>query len=532
MDGDYWQYAMRDKPKFNELVCSGYVTHSLQDAVQWLDRFIRSTSTSFPDCFKYKGIRVLGPFEQYKRNVFNKDATRQFELARTDCFLTELEFEFNDNGDIQTIYRELWIPFGRQGNRMRIYGSMATLHPVVADRLISVTMTGLFIIIQRAKFNLEKKEYTVVKDGEVFTGNFLESRLHNEGKVKPSETWGSPTTGHYLFAKYGPVEAFKHYYDTEVYICSREDLDPRYNPDEHYLFTAKDRVGRQRKQRDTNFALIVPREKFDKEPGLQILVISFFYATDYHNTSFRLEDIERPADWIKTLAYTSFQQKDNLATQIAKIEKHLESLEDYIDEMTMEIILDEGLVGVESIYDLLSFANDNVIDLMRSSNIGSMWGKYLMVKRYVLSSITFQIILLGWELRKSREALSLKIIKWTLGSKLHPTAFLGIVKGHGEKTNVQYPGDCMLFKHTLISVRQIDAVATPNGKSKINVDDPGYQFDPSILDSGSVVNFPKGEPDGRKKLNPFISIDEKGKIIPGPYHEMLLEVKDEMGFDN
>ena len=84
----------------------------------------------------------------------------------------------------------------------------------------------------------------------------------------------------------------------------------------------------------------------------------------------------------------------------------------------------------------------------------------------------------------------------------------------------------------MISVRHNDTVTTTNGKNKNNDDDTCYQLAPSILDSGSVVNFPKGEPDGRKKLNPFISIDEKGKIIPGPYHEMLLEVKDEMGFDN
>lgn len=534
MDGEYWRYAMRDKPKFNEKVCRGYVGESLKDVVQYIDRFIRSTSSSFPDNFRYKGIKVLGPFEQYRRSVLLNEVKREYDLAQTDWFLTELTFEFDDKGDVKTIERELWLPYCRQGNTTMIKGSLATLHPVLADRLISVTQQGLFFIIQRAKFNLDKKDYIVLRDGEIFTSIMLEAYLHNDAaNKKQNDKWAGPTTGHYLFAKYGVVEAFRIFYKVDVYICESTDIDPRYDPDIHYKFSSKERHGRKKLHRVTDFVMIVPRDAFDKEPGVANLVMSFFYATDYYNDSFQLADIERPDDWLKTLAYAIFREKGNLGTQLTKIMKHMDSLEDYIDEMTHEVIVEEGLEGIETIYDLLVYANDNVIHLMNTTDVGSMWGKYLMVKRYVLSSITFQIINLSWTLKKDKDALTLKMVKWRLGSNLHPNSYLGIIKDHGEKTNVQYPGDNMLIKHTMISIRQIDAVVSSSGKSKSNPNDPAYQFHPSILDSGSVVNFPKREPDGRSKLNPFITIDSNGKILPNPkYREKLEAMKEEMKFNN
>lgn len=534
MDAEFWQYSVKDEPEFNKEVCSGYVTHSLKDVVAWLDQFIRSTASSFPKEIQYRSISVPGPFEQYKRNVLVQDAKREFDIAQTDMFLVDIDFDFMDKGDIKTIRRELWLPFGRQGNTILIKGSLATLHPVVADRLVSVTQQGLFFIIQRAKFNLDKRDYTVLKDGEIYTGVMLEAYLHNDANnKKPNDKWAAPTTGHYLFAKYGVMETFRKYYGTEVYVCTPDDIDPRYDPDLHYKIASRDRHGRRKLQRDTDFVMVVPREHFDTMPGFVNLVMSFFYATDHYNVSFLLGDIDRPDDWLKTLAYAIFREKTNLALQLTKIQKHMDSLEDYIDEMTSEIIVEEGLDGIDSIYDLLVYGNDNVIELMQTTDVGSMWGKYLMVKRYVLSSITFQLINLSWELKKNKDQLTYKKVKWMLGRYLHPNCFLGITKGHGEKTNVQYPGDNMLFKHTLISVRQIDAVITPNGKAKINTDDPGYHFHPSILDSGSVVNFPKPNPDGRSKLNPFITTSPKGEILPNPeYEDLLMAMRDEIGFDN
>lgn len=422
---------------------------------------------------------------------------------------------------------------------------MATLHPVIADRFLSVTQTGLFFIIQRAKFNLDKLDVTVSKDGSVYTGIVLKAFLHNETKVKKdNEKWASPTTGHYLFCKYGVTETFRRYYNSDVYICRADDLDARYEPDRHYVITSKHVHGRvkQARQRNTEsglmeevtpYAMIVDREMFDTNTGFVNLVLSFFYVVDRHNDSFNFEDIDRSGDWLKTLAYASFREYTDLPINLNKIESHMASLEDYIDEMTREIIIEEGLNGIDSIYDLLVFANDNVIHLMRTTDIGAMWGKYLMVKRYVLSSITFQVISLCWDLAKTRDKLSYKSIKWAISKKLQKSIFLMITKGHGEKTNVQYPGDNMLFKHTLISVRQIDAVITANGKAKINTDDPAYHVHPSIFDSGSMTNFPKYNPDGRTKLNPFITTDESGKIIPNPdTYDMLMGMNDEIGFDH
>ncbi|EBW9734649.1 hypothetical protein NRE35_004331 [Salmonella enterica] len=544
MDADYWKYSVKDEPKFNEDVCAGFVTKQLEDVVSWIDKFIRSTSNSFPPTFRYVGISVPGPFEQYRRNVLEKDAKREFNIAESDMFLCDLEFEFDDKGDRLKIFHELWLPFGRQGNQIKIKGSMATLHPVQADRFVSVTQTGLFFIIQRAKFNLDKLDVTVSKDGSVYTGVVLKAFLHNESKVKKdSEKWASPTTGHYLFCKYGVTEVFRRYYNSEVYICREDDLDDRYDPDQHYVITSKAVHGRIKAQRQsgengytdirTPYAMIVDRELFDTSKGFVNLVLSFFYVTDRHNDSFNFEDIDRPEDWLKTLAYASFRVYTDLPVNLNKIESHMASLEDYIDEMTKEIIIEEGLESIDTIYDLFVYANDNVIDLMQNTDIGSMWGKYLMVKRYVLSSITFQIINLCWELSKNRDKLTYKSIKWWIGVRLPKTCFLGITKGHGEKTNVQYPGDNMLFKHTLISVRQIDAVITANGKAKINVDDPSYHLHPSIFDSGSIVNFPKPNPDGRNKLNPFITTDEDGKILPNPdTYDLLMSVRDEIGFDH
>lgn len=530
IDSELYLHTVSDAPKMNDDLCRGYARVALKDVVSHIDRVSRSASKSFPDCLTYKHIRVMTPEEEYQRTILREDANKRIhDLAESDLFMTEITFQYERDGVIEEIPRPLYLPFVRQAGMMYIKGSLAIIHPVLADRLFSVTEKGLFVIIQRAKFTLDRLMVHFYQDEETVTKFVVKAPLYNQKSAKKENaSHASPTTGHYTFSVYGVTETFKRYFNSDVLVRTKDEVTADgYDGTEYALFRSSRRVSSKQLREFTQYVLLVPRKDLAANPDMLIAIAHFFYVTDIYNTSFVPADIDTPHDWAKTLGYAIFKERGDLTPLLQKVEKHLRSLDDYVDDITREEIQREGIQGVETIYDFLMYIQSNIDKIMASVDPGSMWGKYLMVKRYALSPITFRIFNLGWELSKQRpESLTPSKVIRNLSQFLHQRCFLNITKGHGEKQNYQYPGDNMVPKHTCILVRQIDAVTTPNGKNKVNAHDSSYWFHPSIFECGSVTNQTKTSVDGRNKGNPYMLIDDNGMLVRNPE---FIDVLDQTG---
>ena len=95
--------------------------------------------------------------------------------------------------------------------------------------------------------------------------------------------------------------------------------------------------------------------------------------------------------------------------------------------------------------------------------------------------------------------------------------------------SVQYPGDNMIFKHTCIAIRQVNAVPGKGKTKNFKPNEAAYRLHASIMECGSICNFAKGIPDGRGRLNVYAHTDQNGMFVRNPKNiDLLDQVQEEI----
>lgn len=521
-------------PTFNEDVCRGWAVKDLEDDLEWLDRNFKCISKDYPGSLEYHYIEPVTPEEEYQQITRFPDKRCIYDICESDTYMARIKFTFEG----EDLLRHVNIPFVRPGGIFWLRGSESTLIPVVGDRIFSASETGIFVIINRSKFKLNKDNWRVLID-EVPTNLLLvDARLFNGDTIDKRDKKNYPemltTTGHYLFAFSGVRKTFRECYGADIKICYGHEINEQgVNLDDWAVIRStriKPEKVRRRDYVATNIVMLIRREDLERNESINILIASFFYAIDYYPETFTVEDIDEPVFWRLTLAYAIHNSGNNEGKLITAVDKHLESLERYVDaEATQLFVEDEG-VNIRTFYEMINYFNNIIEERTTNVDFGSQWGKFLMIKRYVLAPFTKAMVMIGFNLTKSSSGplRSRRVVK-EIGSQLLPTTYLQILKEHGEKVNVQYPGDCMLFKHTCNSVRQVHAVTKGDSGSSINPNDVTYSLHACILECGSIMNFSKRYLDGRAKLNPYIHTNDQGRIVRNPkFIEILDQVQDEI----
>lgn len=528
MDHELFDDIISELPKFNPDIAGGYAVKDMEDADQYISRIAECASNDFPPEVEYVGLRPLTPYEEANAIIkANKGGERkkEIDIAQTDVTMSELAIRFQ--GD-QILPRNINIPFVREAGTLWLGGSRGTIQPILADLVFSVVDNGLFVMLFRAKFTLKRANYTVLVDGEsipsfVVHGNIYQGAV-DKGKGVNKFT---ATIGHYLFCKYGVTETFKRFYDTDVIIEKKRDgLSEEYPVEDFVFFTTQGLIPPDRRKtaaswRATDLVLIIPRAAVEKNVGVSLLATHFFYVVDHYPERFDLSYIELPDTWRIIMGFVIQQAKENEGKLLNKVDLHLRSLDSYVDAESKKNLLQEG-VKANDLYELFIHILETIQDRLQNDNSGSMWGKYLLVKRYALSGITDSIFNFTWRLEKEQKSLRNNMLMWKLSTLITTNAFLGIQRDHGELNSVQYPGDNMIFKHTCVAIRQVNAVIRKGTKS-FKPNDPANQLHSSILGAGSICNFNKKIPDGRGNLNVFAWTDNNGMLIQNPKYTALLD---------
>lgn len=536
MDKELFDDIVETLPKFNPDIANGYAVKDMADADEYIRRIAECAAEDFPDSFKFVGLRLLSPWEELKVLQDNKAKNpkrREIDIAQTDVVMAELKFRFNEE---QILIRHINIPFMREAGTLYLSGSRSTIHPILADLVFSVAPNGLFVILFRAKFTLKRANVSVMCDGQsipsqIIWGNIYQGQGNKQDKSKDGIFRSS--IGHYLFCKMGVTEAFRQYYQADIQIEEwRHDLREQY-PIEDYVFFESQKLPplhlRRKPLTDwkpTNLVLIVPRNAVEKYEGVTTLAAHFFYVVDQYPERFNLKYIDLPGTWRIVMGFILHKGKDNEGKLLNEVDKHLRSLDSYVDKETRKNFIQEG-IDAKNIYDLFIHVIDTIRDRLQHDDSGNMWGKYLLVKRYALSGITESIFNFTWQLEKEKTSLQYRMLNWKLHQMILTNAFMAIQRNHGELNSVQYPGDCMIFKHTCIAIRQVNAVTGNNTKS-FKANEPAYQLHSSIFECGSICNFAKGISDGRGRLNMTAKTTPEGRFIRNPDN---IEILDQAQFE-
>lgn len=541
MDNFLFGEIHKTLPKFNERVCRGLAIEHLKSAMAHVKGVMKCASKSFPEGLVFEDVVRCTPREEYAELTRKRYGKHQIELAKSDVYLVKFLFSYNDGETTRQLPPKfMFLPHVGPGGCIRIKGTRYYVSPVIADKAISIEQNGLFIPLTRAKLNFERSSHNFMVNGKVQNhGAVVTSRIYNNDSDKakgPNVVRCEVSIIHYMFAQFGLTEALRKFCGIEVIVGGPELTRKEYPENEwlvlsslHSFHGTRPKAARRVSLYESCTIRLVIK-KSDYTEVVRDYIASFFYVADHLPLEVNIDEVDDPRMWRLALGRIIKNQRSEgkLANEM---DVHLASLSEYVDELSIQTFKRAGII-VSDVWDLFHYIVQNMGALMRSRRgnvddatallgISSMFGKNLVILRYILFDITYSIFMAMYKLAPDKRALNFDSINETLTKTLKYDAIFKInSEKHGETATHQISGDNMFIKITGNIVQQTKA---NDGYSSDSTEyDPQLVLHSSQMAVASYLNQPKSNPTGRDCANPYIELDKTDVIqIPARHEEVL-----------
>lgn len=533
----------------NEKIATGLPYHTLKHAKEDVDKIIRIASANLPGGFSYNGSTVCNPQEAYRvlTGLANKSSTRDrtIDFAESDFYLAKYHFSLPDE---ELTPRYQMLPLPEKGGILRIGGRKFSIFPVLGDRCFSIGSDNVFIRLSRAVVTFKSHYHTLMVDGVPDTRILIWALLHNRGgtqatgkgsdRIKLGQVF--TTMGHYLFAKYGLIETFKKFLNTNVTLLREDEVDKHFKDkkldrnDYHVVTSRKVKpIGFKARavhpDMVSDLAMIISKE--EATPSAMDLIGCVFYMTDFYPDEIDIEDMKGTWLWRVWLGYLLFGDILGNNRLVENIESHLSALDDYVDEGIRHLLMDEEGLMINDFYELAWYMIENMSDMMSSgqNNISSMYGKTLLVNNYVLAEIRSNIFKMMFAITNNpKKVYTAKDYNRQLGIQMQH-AILTRLRRTSDKpfmSTASLPGDNMLFQLGIKLIKQERTKSRGKQGNRLNVNDPANRLNESILEAGNYLVLPKKTPIGDNTINPTVLLDSNNTI---QRKEHLRETIDRVG---
>lgn len=528
-------------------IVNGLAYKAMKTAKEDVDKMIMTAEQSMPDDFSFIGSTVCNPQEAYRvltaPRVRGNVRTRSVDLAKNDLYLTKYQFAL---GSTPLTDRYLYLPSVKKGGLLTIGDKGFAISPVLGDRCFSVGQDNVFVPLPRAVFTYRRFIHTIDVDGQSLSRRVLWSRLHNRGgsasngKDSDRITLGKvfTTIAHYLFAKYGLLESFSRYANADIELVVESDLANYVKRNNINL--ADYRQVRSRKIRPDGFKarivyadiasdLVVLVKKEEWNPMVENLLCGMFYMIDFYPDQVDVEEIKGDWNWCVWMGYVLWGDQLGAGKLVENIVSHLLTLDEYVDDSARYLLKDEEGLDIDNFFDLCVYMLEHIEDMIvdRAPDIGSMYGKCLLVSRYVLNDINVNIFKAMYEISNDRKKVhTARDYNMTLGRHMgHATITrLRLVSEKPFVSTVSIPGDNRLFKLGIELVKQSRTTrGAGGGGGGLDLNDPANWIHESILEAGNFLVLPKRSPTGDSTINPTVLLDKRFTIQRKEHLKPLIE---------
>lgn len=522
MDNQLFDRVYEDTPKFNPIVAGNICYELMKDVEQVIiDTFIASQK-DYPPNLRFVRMDRVDPKTEFLYGGWTRDT---YDIAKNTIYMVRLVFEYNGK-PLKPFY--LYLPYCYKGGIMNVGGSVFVLNAVLIDPCFSVTEDSIFISTNKDKLTFQSHIYHYNENGNRVNEKIVYGTIYRGGdKSKSDGTYSGHrtksmhhATALYLMSQYGFAETLrKHAGVTDVVIGGVDITEELYPSDQWVICTSvgvKPKTYQTKKYIPTNVVVAIKKDELN--PVVKTLMAAFFYIAD-HFPEFvdsRLVDQDTPEFYRRLLARMILPYQADELIAYRDMERHLESLNSYVDERTSyKIKVVEG-VTVTSIYDLfaemiVSYENR----AMRTvTELTSMYGKRLVLLEYLLSDIIASINKLGYEFQSIKHGNDLTPQKVEEKIKFHikPLAILGINKDHKEMSSLQVACDNLIAKVSSPVILQSRMGSTGGKKVSITLD---MTLSASIAEVGCITST-AGDMTGRSRLNMFAKVGYDGYIQRNP----------------
>jgi len=520
-------------PKFNPSVANGLAVEHLMarspetgtlSVVSYIDRLIHITQELFPEGLVYEGSQVCSPVQQFEEVTREYNSKRVANIAKHDTFMVKYQFSFKGE---MLFPRYILLPFVRDGSILHLNGALYNISPVLADVGFSVLKGSIFIPFQRTKLTFNRVDHAFYADGRREIVYVIWSTIHHEkNKLNKRDLDNrreiESCLAHYFFARYGVTETFRQWANANVMVGWKKDFPLKDYPRDHYTIFESTNL----KDRHPTGELVVVVPKSDDTDFVRMLVGGFFYVVDTFPDRFREPEwVDNTIHWQLLLGNVIFGDFQGSGTLQEDVEKHMISIENYLDEITRDDLRGRDIY-VDSIWELFHVIMTDLSGhfYQTSSDESSMYNKRMTILRYVMEEFNNVISKFGYSFQSNREKVwDAQNINDNLKHhfKLN-TCVSRLTSTHGEINTVSYPGDNKMFRITCMAIPQ-DKAKKSKGYGKGLIEDASRLLHSSIAEVGQFNNQPKNNPDGRSRLNPNVHTTVEGLIQRNPDRKVLID---------
>lgn len=488
-----------ETPKINPDIANGLVIKHLKHVEDYVDSIIKSAAQGFPAGLKYDGCRRTTPIEEFREATKIKSNRSVFDVSKSDLYLMEYNFSFMGE-KLPPIY--MYLPYVTTAGTIYLSGARYVISPVLADRVISITPTSVFVRLLKARLMFNRDPYYFLASEVRENVQIAYSLLYNKKAIsgvnnKPSVK-AQCTLIHYLFCKYGFKETFKRFLNIEPIVGYDEINTDNYNPDEWVICSSLKIPPKNYGKRiyeASNIKLAIRKEEYTT--NVKNYVGGFFYIVDHFPQRIKIEYLDNTRLWMTLLGLLIWSDSVSEGKLHSDINDHILSLDEYIDLLVKDKLLAIGY-QINDIYELFALVINKFDEWLLSSNdkVNTMYDKELSVLYYVCYNIIEAIFSLYFNLKASqRKAPDVKDIKNKMTKYLKPGTIYKLTRLHGEVSTTSTSGDNKFFRLTCMLVPQT-STNKARSRDKKSTTDQAKRLHASIAEIGSFCALPKSAPDG------------------------------------
>lgn len=531
-------------PKLNPSIANGLATEHMKstEVEKHVDDLIRSLAKDFPEGMTYArhGLRRCLPHEEFaeqtRKRSQNSANRRTYDVAKSDLYMVRLYLQYKDM-DLDPVY--LYLPYMTEDNgpTIMISESRFVVSPVLADRVFSVGINDIFMLLTRARLTFNRLGHHFKINGQRETVQVVWSQVHNVSaamKKMRKAVKAETTLMHYLLCKYGFTGAFARFADCHPVVGDAEINEQTYPPDQWVICSSN---GLQPAGCKKTFwlapTLRVAIRRSEMNDKVKSMLAGFFYIVDHFPLRMTSKDVDVVRFWKIIMGNILFSSDIHHGRLHDDIDNHLQSLDEYIDSILQVKLRNIG-ISVDNIYELFAIIVEkyNAWLLGAADKVASMYGKEISILYYTLYNISSAIVNMYFRLKAASKKDSSAIVKKEMTAQeinkiiketIKPGLIFFLTKQHGEVSTISAPGDNKAFKLTTILVQQTDTDRSNKKGDRVSADDPVNWAHSSIMEVGGYAYLPKSDPTGRGRINQHLLLDEKHVVQRRPEFVELLD---------
>ena len=517
-------------PPINPDIANGIAVIQVPTCEAYIDRDLRASSEQFPPGLVYKGYRRCTAMEEYKL-LHQKKEKNYVELSSSSMYLVEYMFEWQGK-PMESRY--FYLPFVGEAGIMDIRGTPYMISPVIGDVAVSVTRGGLFAWLGLTKVQFYRMNYHMYVDGVSFGTTVAYSNLYHQSSKSKAQKVGKnslrPTLVHYMLCRMGLTEMLhKHFGCSEVKIGYEDTINHDVLDLENWaIVSSAGHGGWAKRPLDYERSpLKIAVRRLEITADMLDALCGVMYVIDTYPDQVQAKFVENPNMWQRLMARIIFGDNMNEGERMILLREHLISIDGYVNYQSRRT-LHQGKIMVNNIHEFFAWVIREMPALISTAptEVASLYGKRLMVVRYLLKDISRSIYLLMFRLRaqyNKKGRLSEKEIRDAMRKGLLRDRITVVNVGHAEVSTVSAPGDNKVFKITSNAVLQ-ENTDSPRGKGGGgSLNDPSKFMHVSVVEFCSYAAMGKNEPTGRGKLGTHALTSAKGDLERNPKFISLTE---------